>query len=287
LLNYRFPEYHWMSPPNETKFWYEEGRISSLSKSFFDNRTEEMEHLWNSQKLYVDKIYNTPFLNLKTKPDTDKIIEELLSVLDYIKFNDNRNKFKTSYRDWYHIGLYDVFDYALDSSINYKKISNNGDYISYNYEGKPIYKFTECGKMCPTLMDFIFSLTDEPGRIAFKAMREKGGRLKWHSHLNNNNKSPLEKYHEFPVHIPLITNDQVEFRVAKTTSLDAKDVNEYWSHKYKCGEVFCFNSGRLHTAFNNGNNLRWHVFFYVNFLGHENKIKFQETINEYSSITGF
>ena len=52
-------------------------------------------------------------------------------------------------------------------------------------------------------------------------------------------------------------------------------------------EVFCFNGGRLHTAFNNGNNLRWHVFFYVNFLGHENKIKFQETINEYSSITGF
>ena len=82
-----------MSPPNETKFWYEEGRISSLSKSFFDNRTEEMEHLWNSQKLYVDKIYNTPFLNLKTKPDTDKIIEELLSVLDYIKFNDNIRHF--------------------------------------------------------------------------------------------------------------------------------------------------------------------------------------------------
>jgi len=49
---------------------------------------------------------------------------------------DYRNKFKTSYRDWYHIGLYDVFDYALDSSINYKKISNNVDYISYNYEGR-------------------------------------------------------------------------------------------------------------------------------------------------------
>ena len=59
--NYRLPEYNLMSSVEANQWYYEQGRISKVTRDFYNQRTEKMISLYNSQKSLVQKVKEKDF----------------------------------------------------------------------------------------------------------------------------------------------------------------------------------------------------------------------------------
>lgn len=274
MPNYRLPEYNFMSPEKANQWFYEQGRFGKKSRDYFNDRTERFLYLHKQQSNKVAVLQQTPFYKIEHEVDHNKIREELESVL-YMKQDIKRG----STKGWFSIALYDIVDKTSDSTTLHSGEKENF-VVDYHEDGSPVWKITDAGKMCPYTISKVMEMTDTPNRIHFRSLPPDSV-VQWHQHV----KLPqvaryvdTELYHEFPVHIPTITNKYCYAMVSDNDEYvhkhDPESVRDFTGKHFPLGEIWGLNSARNHQVWNGGNEERWHLFFYANFLGYESDIKF-------------
>lgn len=273
---YRLPEYNWMSTVEANQWYYEQGRISKITRDFYNQRTEQFLALYESQKLNVKRIQDKPFYPINFDIDHNKVKQELESVL-HMKADIKRG----STNGWYSIALYDVVEHTADSTTIHGSNDLTDFKIDYHADGSPVWKITDAGKLCPYTISKVLEMTDCPNRIHFRSL-PPGSSVVWHTHLRLPNVSGTVKenelYHEFPVHLPVITNKNCYAMVSNTEAyIDIKSdvgVKDFVGKHMPLGEIWGMNSARNHMVWNGGDTERWHLFVYANFLGYEKQNKF-------------
>ena len=272
--NYRLPEYNLMSSVEANQWYYEQGRISKVTRDFYNQRTEKMISLYNSQKSLVQKVKEKDFYRIDFDIDHNKVKEELESVL-HLKHNVNRG----STKGWYNISLYDVFEKTSDSGVLHRSNELENFKIDYHSDGSPVWKITDAGKMCPYTISKVLEMTDNPNRIRF-SMLPPGGSMVWHTHLRLPNMAGTIKqndlYHEFAVHLPIKTNKDCYAMVSNNENYLGPDegVTDFVGKHMPLGEVWGMNSAKNHMVWNNGTTERWHLYLWCTYLGYEKKNKF-------------
>lgn len=275
MTNYRLPEYNFMSSEKANQWYYEQGKISQKTRDYYNQRTEEFKLLYHSQEMFVHRQQEKPFYPIDFKIDYLRIREELESVLHMAQ--DIR---RGSTKGWYSIALYDVIDNTADSTTLHSGV-NEDFHIDYHDDGSPVWKITDAGKHCPYTISKVLEMTDTPNRIHFRSLPPESV-VRWHSHVNLPQVADYQEkelYHEFPVHIPVITNKYCYAMVSNTEefirSNEDYSVRDFVGKHFPLGEVWGLNSAKNHQVWNNGDTERWHLFFYTNFLGYEQEKQFQ------------
>jgi hypothetical protein len=275
MTNYRLPEYNWMSSEEANQWYYDQGKISKKTRDFYNDRTIEFKILHHQQSNKVAELQNIPFYKINFDVDHNKIKEELDSVL-HMKQDIKRG----STKGWFSIALYDVIDNTADSTMLHSGVKEDF-HIDYHNDGSPVWKVTDAGKFCPYTIESVLKMTDSPNRIHFRSLPPESV-VRWHTHVKlpqiANTIKKQELYHEFPVHIPTITNKYCYAMVGDTEefihSKEDYTVENFVGKHFPLGEVWGLNSAKNHQVWNGGDEERWHLFFYTNFLGYENTNKF-------------
>jgi len=276
MKNYRLPEYSLMSPPEANQWYYEQGKITKKTRDWFNDRTEEVQFLAKASENKANELRNIPFYDIDFPIDHARMKEELLKVI-HMKQDIKRGATK----GWFCISLYDIIDKTEDC-VTLHSGENENFKIDYHEDGSPVWKITDAGKKCPYIIDTIMKMTDMPMRIQFRSL-PPDSIIRWHTHLRLPQMASTNKYnelyHEFPVHIPVITNKYVYMMVSDTEEhifqSENRSVKNFVGRHITEGEIVGFNAARNHQVWNGGDEERWHVFFYANFIGYDSNPQFR------------
>jgi hypothetical protein len=217
----------------------------------------------------VEKLKSIPHLKLPINFDVDPLVEEVTPILPNLigyelpgedRTEEERNRYR---ENWRGRGLIDFEPDSSKGMFDARPYKNQPSpfEIERTAWGKPIYHHTELAEVLPFCMLVIDQLFYEPGRCRITSMRS-GGSLNWHSHsqfYTDNYKNHVE-YDIAIVHIPLITNPNVDFGVTKFHHSE-HGTNPIWQH-YGVGECWLLNAWHEHTVKNEGDEDRVHLMMY-------------------------
>jgi len=216
-----------------------------------------------------NKLKTIPHLKLPISFDVARMVEEVRPILPNLvgyelPGSDRSVEERDEYRDnWRGIGL---VDFETDSSKGMLDArSYRGQPPPLTIErtpwGAPIYYHTDMAEHAPQCMNIIYQLFDDPGRCRITSIRSGGG-LHWHSHcqFKSGNYGSYTQYDIAIVHVPIITNPNVELGVTKFHHSE-HGINPEWQH-YAAGECWLLNAWNEHNVRNEGEDDRIHLMMY-------------------------
>ena len=276
IPNYRLPEYSLLSLPEANQWYYEQGKISKKTRDYYNQRTEIVKQLSIESLDKANELKEIPFYDIDYKINHEKIKEELLGVM-HMKQDIKRGATK----GWFCISLYDIIEKTKDCVTLHSGKKENFK-IDYHDDGSRVWKITDAGKKCPYIIDTIFKMTDTPMRIQFRSLPPDSV-IRWHTHLRlpqmASTVNESELYHEFPVHIPVITNKYVYMMVGDTEEhifqKEDHSIRKFIGRHIPVGKIVGFNAAKNHQVWNGGETERWHVFFYANFIKYDKNPQFR------------
>ncbi len=224
----------------------------------------------------IKKLEQIPHLNLTEfvpQVPLDTLVSELKSFADndyYPYISGNRSKELTEYmaKNWHGFCIIDACKEGRHN-IDYMTTENNFDKLTFQFDdnGNKLYKPTDVGQLMPNTIDYLYSITNDPGKTRISRIKSNGGNATWHSHRiladNGDKRFTSKKDYITPVmHIPLVTNEKVHFGVSSKNPAKTKEHNIVWQ-QYKAGEVWLFNSFYYHNVYNMGTTDRDHIMMYT------------------------
>lgn len=224
----------------------------------------------------IKQLERIPHLNL-----TDFVpkvpLEDLLKELDQFNNNDyypylsgNTSKELAEYmsNNWHGFCIIDACKEGRHN-IDYMTTENNFDKLTFQFDdqGNKLFAPTDVGQQMPITIEYLYSLTKNPGKTRISRIKANGGNATWHSHRKladggDKRFTSKQDYITPVLHIPLITNNKVHFGVSANNPAKTKDHNILWQ-QYNVGEVWLFNSFYYHNVYNTGNTDRDHIMMYT------------------------
>lgn len=224
----------------------------------------------------IRKLEQIPHLNLTEfvpQVPLDKLISELRSFTNtdyypYISGNKSKELAEYMAKNWHGFCIIDACKEGRHN-IDYMTTENNFDKLTFQFDdiGNKLYKPTDVGQLMPATIDYLYSITNCPGKTRISRIKANGGNATWHSHRiladNGDKRFTSKKDYITPVmHIPLVTNEKVHFGVSSSNPAKNKEHNIMWQ-QYKPGEVWLFNSFYYHNVYNMGSDDRDHIMMYT------------------------
>jgi hypothetical protein len=154
-------------------------------------------------------------------------------------------------------------------NIDYWCTENNFEKLEFRYddEGDPLYAPTDVGELCPRILQYLYEISEAPGKTRLSRMVANGGNASWHSHRKladyGDEKFVKKEMIKYILHIPLITNSTTYMGVAEKNPNVDPEAKKIWQ-KYHFGEIWIFNNYWYHNAVNLGIDHRDHIMMYVN-----------------------
>lgn len=229
-----------------------------------------------NKETLIKKLEQIPHLNLTEFVGTvplEDITKELDSFTEsdfypYISGNKIKELAEYMAKNWHGFCIIDACKEGRHN-IDYMTTENNFDKLTFQFddEGNKLYKPTDVGQLMPSTIDYLYSITNTPGKTRISRIKANGGNATWHSHriLADHGDKRFTSKQEYitPVlHIPVKTNPKVHFGVSEKNPAKTKDHKIYWQ-QYKLGEVWLFNSYYYHNVYNMGEQDRDHIMMYT------------------------
>lgn len=218
-----------------------------------------------------EELKRIPHLRLPITFDVKLLREEVSDMPELIGYElpgEDRSEEERGFyrRNWKGRGLIDFEDDSSKGMFDARPYQGGESPLNIRRspDGKPYYWRTELANTMPSTFMVIDQLFREPGRCRITSMRS-GGSLFWHSHcqFRSGNYEEHGEYDLAIVHVPIITNPEVKFGVAKfeRDNTDHRTDNPYLQH-YAAGECWLLNAWHEHNVFNEGFNDRIHLMMY-------------------------
>ena len=219
---------------------------------------------------HIPHLNITEFVNPVPLQNILKELEQFQEQDFYPYITGNTNKQLSDYmaKNWHG---FCVIDACLEGrhNIDYMTTENNFDKLTFQFDqqGNKAYGPTDVGQLMPKTIEYLYSITETPGKTRISRIKANGGNATWHSHRlladGGDKRFTSGKDYITPVlHIPLKTNDKVHFGVSVNNPAKIKDSKIYWE-RYKLDEVWVFNSYYYHNVYNLGESDRDHVMMYT------------------------
>lgn len=207
----------------------------------------------------IEKLFDTPYLNLNIDIDIDKLKVECQSVLNFYHTANYRSSFflaRRKYRNaWSGISLWGS-DGELYSDFT------EGDIVGDN---KP----TSLKELMPYTYSLIEKIYGNSPKSRVRLMRIRPGKsLLWHSHVHEHGQLETELTIQIPINLPkgfkYCVVDKDEFRWWKRLFKPS------WFKSAKCfelqeGNAYYFNSYHYHNVYNPTKEWRDTIMFYVDY----------------------
>lgn len=250
--------------------------------------------------IYTDvhnKLCLIPHLNLT--PYLPKVpLDDLLTELSQFKNEDfysydsgSVNTVMKEYmaKNWQGMCIIDACREGKNF-VDYFTTENNFEKLNFNFDsrGIPVYGPTDVGDLVPSMINYIYSFANKPGKTRISRIMPGGGNATWHSHkilaMAGDKRFTTSRYNETVViHIPLVTNDKSYMSVTDKNPLKNKECN-YYKRRYRPGEVWLFNSYHFHNAFNYGDTPRDHILLYMPYYDKKLFPLLSNAVEEYTGI---
>jgi hypothetical protein len=139
----------------------------------------------------IKKLEQIPHLNLTEfvpQVPLDTLVSELQSFTntDYYPYiSGNRSKELTEYmaNNWHGFCIIDACKEGRHN-IDYMTTENNFDKLTFQFDeaGNKLYKPTDVGQLMPNTINYLYSITNDPGKTRISRIKANGGNATWHSH---------------------------------------------------------------------------------------------------------
>lgn len=206
----------------------------------------------------MQKIFDTPFINLDVTVDVPRLINEYEMVEQKYSFANYHTKFwpvrKKYAKSWSGICL----------------ISSDGELYSDMYEGsQSTTSKTELVDICPYMYELIDAIGGRDFNNRARLLRiAPGESLVWHNHTFEHGQPATM----LTVQIPIVVPEGFEYNVVynrdfkwyKRFSKGSAFTNRAVK-KPKPGEAFIFNSFHYHNVFNPSDKYRATLMFYIDY----------------------
>lgn len=231
-----------------------------------------------SEKEYIlKKLNQIPHLNLTSylkKVNLNDMLSDLKKFEDkdwlpYHAATKNKEFLDFLAHNWHGMCLIDSVENG-NQFMDYYTNTLNNDKLKFNFDenGKPIFKPTNVGKMCPNIVKYCYDIIDIPKRTRLSRVVSKG-HFHWHSHkvLSQaevaNKKLGCGKYTNTVImHIVLRTNSKCWMGVTDQHPFGGLPFEMHKQH-YGLGEVWILNGDYYHNPFNGGDEDRDHIMLYA------------------------
>lgn len=244
-----------------------------------------MIELTEEEILISQRLNRIPHLNLTkflSKVPIEKMLRELNQFSNedfypYITGNLNQQLAEHMASNWKGMCIIDACQEGRHN-IDYLTTENNFSKLTFNLNehNEFVYQPTDVGNLVPSMIDFIYEIIDKPQKTRISRIMPHGGNATWHSHYRlaetgdkkfamNSDYRLKHRIVEPVLHIPLVTNKNVQFGVAEHNPAKQQKFTDIHWQKYQVGEVWLFNSYFYHNVFNRGTTPRDHIMMYMPF----------------------
>ena len=246
---------------------------------------------------YFDKLKSIPHLNLtpylKTV-DLESMINDINQFEEndfypYDAADDNKNFKEFLSKNWTGCSLIDTVKTGKQFADYYSSDSFNEN-LEFNLDdnGNPIYKPTDIGLKCSSILNYIYEIIKSPQRTRLSRLPIKS-HIHWHSHKILSEYGPTKKFSSglnssLVIHIVLKTNSRCWMGVS-TQHPSGKFPFKIHKQHYSLGEVWILNGHYYHNVFNGGDTTRDHIYLHASMYDEKLKPIIEKALDNYDGIT--